>query len=222
MFDIASDFYGAFYKTDHHWKTTTAFQMAGVLAEYLNNNYKYDFDSDYYNLDYYKVEHYVNYFLGSLGKKVTLSKADPEDYDLIVPDFDTNFSIQIPERYIDQTGAFKDVLLDYRHLQTIDYYNENCYASFMNRNDAVASIHNNAPTCNNGKKILFIKDSYSTPLIPYIALGVEDIETLYEIRFTGSVRTYIDQVQPDMVIVMYSADNIMGTGEGNTVPFSLE
>lgn len=222
MFDIASDFYGAFYKTDHHWKTTTAFQMAGVLAEYLNNNYKYDFDSDYYNLDYYKVEHYVNYFLGSLGKKVTLSKADPEDYDLIVPDFDTNFSIQIPERYIDQTGAFKDVLLDYRHLQTIDYYNENCYASFMNRNDAVASIHNNAPTCNNGKKILFIKDSYSTPLIPYIALGVEDIETLYEIRFTGSVRTYIDQVQPDMVIVMYSADNIMGTGEGNTVTFSLE
>ena len=59
-------------------------------------------------------------------------------------------------------------------------------------------------------------------MIPYIALGVEDIETLYEIRFTGSVRTYIDQVQPDMVIVMYSADNIMGTGEGNTVPFSLE
>lgn len=222
MFDISSDFYGAFYKTDHHWKTTTAFQMAGVLAEYLNNNYKYDFDSEYYDLDHYKVEHYSNYFLGSLGKKVTLSKADPEDYDLIVPTFKTDFTIQIPERYINITGTFNDTLLDYRHLQSVDYYNENCYASFMNRNDAVASIHNNMPSCNIGRKILFIKDSYSTPLIPYIALGVEDVETLYEIRFTGSVKEYIDQIQPDMVIVMYSADNIMGTGEGNTVPFSLE
>ena len=222
MFDIATDFYGAFYRTDHHWKTTTAFQMAGVLADYLNENYDFDFDSFYYDVDHYNVEHYPDYFLGSLGKKVTLSKADPEDYDLIVPTFGTSFSIEIPERYIDLTGTFQDVLLDYRHLQTIDYYNENCYASFMNRNDAVATIHNNKVTCNRGKKVLFIKDSYSTPLIPYIALGIEDVETLYEIRFTGSVRSYIDQVQPDMVIVMYSADNIMGNGEGNTAPFNLE
>ena len=92
----------------------------------------------------------------------------------------------------------------------------------MNRNDAVATIHNNAPTCNKGKKILFIKDSYSTPLIPYIAEGIEDVETLYEIRFTGSIRTYIDQMKPDMVIVMYSADNIKGTGDGDAVPFNLQ
>ncbi len=222
IFDLAADYYGAFYRTDHHWKTTTAFYMAGILADYLNENYEYEFDSFYYDLNNYQVEHYSNYFLGSLGKKVTLSKANPEDYDLIVPAFDTDFAIQIPERYINLTGTFQEVLLDYRHLQSIDYYNENCYASFMNRNDAVATIHNNAPTCNKGKKILFIKDSYSTPLIPYIAEGIEDVETLYEIRFTGSIRTYIDQMKPDMVIVMYSADNIKGTGDGDAVPFNLQ
>lgn len=222
MFDIADDFYGAFYKTDHHWKTTTAFQMSGVITSYINDHYDFSFDEYYYDINNYRVELYEKYFLGSLGKKVTLSKADPEDYELIVPKFERNFSIKIPERYIDLTGSFEDTLLDYRHLQKIDYYNENCYASFMNRNDAVASIHNNSVTCNKGKKILIIKDSYCTPVLPYLALGIEDIESLYEIRFNGSVKSYIEQCNPDMVIVMYSADNVAGTGQGRTVPFNLE
>lgn len=222
MYEISEDFYGAFYKTDHHWKTSTAFEMAGVLAEYLNTNYGYEFDEKYYDLEQYTVEYYEDYFLGSLGKKVTLAMSEPEDYELIVPNFETDFSIQIPEREIDLKGSFEDTLLDYRHLAEVDYYNENCYASFMNRNDATATIHNNATTCNEGKKILFIKDSYSTPLIPYIALGVEDVETLYEIRYTGSVRSYIESVQPDMVIVMYSADNVGGDGSGRTNVFNLQ
>ena len=71
MYEIAQDYYGAFYVTDHHWKTTTAFQMAGVLAEYLNDQYGYEFDKNYYDIDNYCIEEYKNYFLGSLGKKVT-------------------------------------------------------------------------------------------------------------------------------------------------------
>lgn len=222
MYDISEDFYGAFYRTDHHWKTTTAFQMAGILAKYLNEQYGFQFDEEYYDLSHYNVEHYPDYFLGSLGKKVTLAMTEPEDYDLIVPDFDTNFAIQIPERSIELQGNFADTLLDYRHLQKIDYYEENCYASFMNRNDATASIQNLMPTCNEGKRILFIKDSYSTPLIPYIALGVEYVDTLYEIRYTGSVRSYVDSIKPDMVIVMYSADNVSGDGNGRTSVFNLQ
>jgi hypothetical protein len=222
MYDISSDYYGAFYRTDHHWKTTTAFQMAGVLADYLNDNYGFEFDEGYYDISNYTVEHYENYFLGSLGKKVTLAMTQPEDYDLIVPNFSMNFRIQIPERNIDLQGDFKDTLLDYRHLETVDYYNENCYASFMNRNDATGSIQNLETTCNQGKRILFIKDSYSTPLIPYIALGTEYVDTLYEVRFTGSVRSYVESIQPDIVIVMYTASNVSGDGEGKTTVLNLE
>lgn len=222
MYEIAQDYYGAFYVTDHHWKTMTAFQMAGVLAEYLNDQYGYEFDKAYYDIDNYCVEEYKDYFLGSLGKKVTLAMASPEDFELIVPNFDTAFSIQIPEREIDLQGMFQDTLLDYRHLEKIDYYNENCYAAYMNRNDATAAIHNEAPSCNQGKRILFIKDSYSTPFIPYIALGIEYVDTLYEVRYTGSVRSYIDSVQPDIVIVMYSADNVNGNGIGQSSVFSLK
>lgn len=222
MYKIAQDYYGAFYITDHHWTTTTAFQMAGVLAQYLNDEYGYAFDEKYYDITNYTVQKYENAFLGSLGKKVTLAMAEPENFELIVPDFDTDFTIQIPERKIDIRGTFEDTLLDYRHLQKIDYYYENCYAAYMNRNDATATIHNESLTSNQGKRILFIKDSYATPFIPYIALGVEYVDTLYEIRYTGSVKSYIDSIQPDLVIVMYSADNVNGDGSKKTSAFYLQ
>ena len=140
----------------------------------------------------------------------------------MVPDFETRFSIQIPERNIDISGDFADTLLDYRHLQTIDYYNENCYASFMNRNDAYAQIINLGNGNIAEKKILFIKDSYSTPFIPYLAVGVRQIDTIYELLFTGSIQTYIEETRPDLVIVMYSSSSMSGNVESHSAFYNLQ
>lgn len=211
----------AFYKTDHHWKTTTAFGAVGVLTDYLNQYYDFEFSPKLKDTSMYHRAVYHDYFLGSQGKKVTLGIAEPEDYELMEPLFETSFSIEIPERNIQMTGSFQDVILDYRHLETIDYYRENCYASFMNRNDAFARIINNNPMCNQNKKILIIKDSYSTPFIPYLALGVEEIVTVYELLFDGSIRTLVEEEQPDLVIVMYSATS-MGDARTHTSFYNLE
>ena len=212
----------AFYKTDHHWKTTTAFGAVSYLTDYLNEKYGYEFSNGLYEKANYHIALYEKYFLGSQGKKVTLSVVEPEDYELVEPLLETDFTIKIPERSIDTRGTFGETLLDYRHLQNIDYYGENCYASFMNRNDAYAQIINNAPICNKDKKILMIKDSYSTPFIPYLALGVGEIDTVYEMLFTGSIQTYIEQEQPDLVIVMYSSTSLNGNADSHSAFFNLE
>ena len=212
----------AFYKTDHHWKTTTAFGAVGELVKCLNSEFDFQIDDDFLQPDGYTIQTYAKYFLGSQGKKVTLAVAQPEDYQLVVPDFETRFSIQIPERNIDISGDFADTLLDYRHLQTIDYYNENCYASFMNRNDAYAQIINLGNGNIAEKKILFIKDSYSTPFIPYLAVGVRQIDTIYELLFTGSIQTYIEETRPDLVIVMYSSSSMSGNVESHSAFYNLQ
>lgn len=212
----------AFYKTDHHWKTTTAFGAVGELVKYLNTEFDFQINADYVQKDNYTLQTYEKYFLGSQGKKVTLAVAQPEDYQLIVPDFETQFSVQIPERNIDISGDFSNTLLDYRHLQRIDYYNENCYASFMNRNDAYAKIINLEKENVAEKKILFIKDSYSTPFIPYLALGVRQIDTIYELLFTGSIQTYIEETKPDMVIVMYSSSSMSSNVESHSAFYNLQ
>ena len=211
----------AFYKTDHHWKTTTAFRAVQILVEHMNEQGYTSIDENKIAMEKFDVETYEKYFLGSQGKKVTLAVAEPEDYHLIVPKYDTNFTIQIPERNIDMQGDFKDTLLDYRHLQKIDYYNENCYASFMNRNDAYCKIINHASDVDD-KKILIIKDSYSTPFIPYLALGVKEMDTIYEMLFDGSIQTYIEETEPDIVIVMYSATSMTADVSSRSAFFNLE
>lgn len=219
--DEYDNYEDAFYKTDHHWKTTTAFRAAQVLVGYMNKNGYTSIDESKIATEKFDVETYEKYFLGSQGKKVTLAVAEPEDYQLMIPKYDTNFSIQIPERNIEMQGGFKDTLLDYRHLQKIDYYNENCYASFMNRNDVYCKIVNHDAGIEE-KKILIIKDSYSTPLIPYLALGVKEIDAIYESLFDGSIQTYIDETQPDMVIVMYSSTSMSSDVSSRSAFFNLE
>lgn len=219
--DEYDNYEDAFYKTDHHWKTTTAFRAAQVLIGYMNEKGYTSIDESKIATERFDVETYEKYFLGSQGKKVTLAVAKPEDYQLMVPKYDTNFTIQIPERNIDMQGDFKDALLDYRHLQKVDYYNENCYASFMNRNDVYCKIVNHDEGIEN-KKVLIIKDSYSTPLIPYLALGVKEIDAIYELLFDGSIQTYIEETQPDMVIVMYSSTSMASDVSSRSAFYNLE
>ena len=211
----------AFYKTDHHWKTTTAFRGAQILIEYMNKKGYTSIDESKIATEKFTIETYEKYFLGSQGKKVTLAVAEPEDYQLMIPMYDTNFTINIPERNIEMQGDFKSTLLDYRHLQKIDYYNENCYASFMNRNDVYCKIINHDDGIEE-KKILIIKDSYSTPLIPYLALGVKEIDAIYEMLFDGSIQTYIDETQPDLVVVMYSSTSMASDVSSRSAFFNLE
>lgn len=219
--DEFASYEDAFYKTDHHWKTTTAFRAVQILVEYMNEQGYTSIDESKIASENFKMETYEKYFLGSQGKKVTLAVAEPEDYHLMVPKYDTNFTIQIPERNIDMQGDFKNTLLDYRHLQKIDYYNENCYASFMNRNDVYSKIINHASDVDD-KKILIIKDSYSTPFIPYLALGVEEVDSIYEMLFDGSIQTYIEETEPDVVIVMYSATSMSSDVSSRSTFYNLE
>jgi hypothetical protein len=54
-----------------------------------------------------------------------------------------------------------------------------------------------------------IRDSFSVAVAPYMALGCSELD-LIDIRptngnFTGSVRTYIKEMQPDIVIMLVSS-----------------
>ena len=54
------------------------------------------------------------------------------------------------------------------------------------------------------KKVLIIKDSFCDTMAPFLALGIRNLMTLDVRHFTGSVKAYIDEHKPDVVIVMYT------------------
>ncbi|MDR3170303.1 MAG: hypothetical protein LBU17_01600 [Treponema sp.] len=195
------DHHSLLYRTDNHWKSETGLWAAGKLAEYLNTRNGFMIDLSVFDPDSYRYDVYANWYLGGYARKLTLARAAPEDFTLIYPEFDTDFSIQMPSWGIDTRGTF-DVFYWKEQVSKVDYYNLSPYYAYFHSFNAVASIHNNV--LQSGKKILFINDSFGWTFIPFFACGVENIDSIDLRNFTGSVRSYIEQTKPDMVIVMYN------------------
>ncbi|GHT57512.1 hypothetical protein FACS1894109_09830 [Spirochaetia bacterium] len=199
------DHHTLFYKTDHHWKAETGLWAAGIIAQYLNANNGFDIDLDAFKPEQYRYDVYADWFLGSLGKKVTLLQTPPEDIGLIYPRFNTSFSLKIPSKNIDTEGAF-DIFYDYSKINEVDYYNLSPYGAYLYGNVPNVIIRNNF--LHGNKRILVIKDSFVNCVNLFLSLGIEYIDVLDIRHFTGSVKTYIKQNKPDMVIVMYNPSTI--------------
>lgn len=215
------DHYSLFFKTDHHWKPEVGIWVASELAAHMNQYYGYNIDTSIFELDNYNIQVYENWSLGTQGKKVGLSYAAPEDFSILTPKFDTSLHLQIPSKNVDNEGQFKDVVYNMDEFDKIDYYNGSPYDAHMYENNAVSIMYNNKVT--DGKKILILKDSFSLVVVPYLALGVENIEILDVRYFTGSVKTYIKESKPSIVLVMYNPSFIgeFEVGEHTNI-FDLE
>jgi hypothetical protein len=193
------DHHSLFYKTDHHWKAETGLWAANILAGYLNAHNGFAIDSACFDPGAFRYEVYEKWFLGSAGRKVTLAAAEPEDFTLLYPLYETAYSLQIPSHRVDTRGAF-DVIYDYRQLEKKDYYLHIPYSAYLYADNPVVHIRNHKVS--GGKKVLLIKDSFVNTLAPFISLGVEQVELLDLRHFTGSVKSYLEQSKPDVVIVL--------------------
>ena len=60
----------------------------------------------------------------------------------------------------------------------------------------------------NKKRVLIIKDSFANCVAPFVALEIEYTDVLDMRIFTGSTKTYIAQIRPDIVVVLYNPASI--------------
>ena len=74
-------------------------------------------------------------------------------------------------------------------------------------NDDVGIFKNLMPV-DNHKKLLVLQDSFGFYLTTYLACDVQEVHVLHLLKFDGSLRAYIEEIKPDMVIVLYCARNI--------------
>ena len=89
----------------------------------------------------------------------------------------------------------------------------------MHGNHSLVTIHNNKVT--NGKRMVYIMDSFSASVIPYLATDVEDILVLDLRTFDGSVTTAIEKFGPDTVIVAYNP-SIFSANTSHNGTFNFE
>lgn len=192
----------AFFRTDHHWLPSTALWAAEKLAARLHADYDVDVDFGHFSEADYDVVNYENYFLGSQGKKVTLAKTTAEDIALYYPKFSTDVRIEILSKGIDERGDFT-VMYDMNQVKKRDFYGGNPYGAYGYGDMPKIKVHNFRNEHLRDKKILVIRDSMVDTVLPFLSMGLKDI-TLLDVRhFTGSVRRYVEDFKPDIVVVMY-------------------
>lgn len=211
VYDLRSDlheavgdagWHQAFFRTDHHWKPSTALWAASKVAGKLADDYGVDVNFEHFKPEDYEFVRYEKYFLGSQGKKVTLANTEPDDFDVYYPKFPTNLYVKIASRGVDGTGDFT-ILYDKDELGTGDFYNDNPYSMYGYGDQAEIIVHNYENEHLRDKRILLIHDSMLDTAMPFLVMGLKDLRELDIRHFKGSVQRYIEDYKPDIVLVMY-------------------
>lgn len=195
MHDAGMEHTAAYFRTDHHWKTSTAFWAAQEIAAELGAR-------DLPDLSQYETKTYTRFLLGSEGKHCGRLYCTPDDLDVYVPNFGTDFSVTYYGDLPPRSGDFNNTLLYWPSIERqMSPYDNNPYTVFT-RGDTSQSIINHL--CPDGKHITFIKDSYADSMAPYLAPAFRRIDLLDPRDFTDSLSDYIERERPDYVCVMLS------------------
>lgn len=188
-----------FYKTDHHWTNESALNAANAILNALN------IETDICKKENYDNDVYKNCFLGSAGIRVGKHYVGKDDFQIFIPKFKTDLEYKhIIDNKItfESTGSFVECFIDFAKISDKNYNNK--YNAFLNGGYVENIIFNQS--CNNNKKALIISDSFARPMTQYLSLAFSETRYLDPQvgRFNNSCIEYIEQYNPDYLIIMYS------------------
>lgn len=190
-----------FFKTDHHWKPEAAFNVYQKTCEILNDKYDFKIDEKYYNTDLLKKEKYEKSFLGAEGRRIGRFYAGLDDFELLYPDFQTEFTLNIPSKGIIREGSFEESILTNKEVLGKYRFDTNAYYTYLGGDYPLVTIKNHMQ--NNDKKIMVVKDSFGIPYSSFLALACEELN-IVDVRYSEEqLGDIIKEMQPDMVIFCY-------------------
>ena len=197
-----------FFNTDHHWRPRTALWAAGIISGRLSEAVDgYDYDPSIYDTERYESTLYKDWFVGSLGRRTGRFFGGTDDFETLIPKFDTDFHVytqsQTDGKERDREGPFADSLMALGYLDEKDYFSDMTYFTYMGNEYRLSTVTNRkAP---NNRKILLLRDSFSCTLLPYLSLSAGEI-TAIDMRYYSDLklRDYIRENDFDAVVVAYN------------------
>lgn len=196
-----------FYKTDHHWKTETAFWAYQKIFDYLKNHMNLIELDDYYrDRENYLAIDYPQSFLGSVGRRVGKDISGLDDYRYIKPNFTTNYEVYNmlhSEDEVFKSGDFSQAI-EVSKLLTSEDYNTNRYSAYFQWDYGNLIINNRL--VDNDYRVLIVKDSYSLPVAAFLSTAVSQLHMIDMREATDiDIADYSKKHDIDAVIVMYSS-----------------
>lgn len=190
-----------FYKTDHHWTTEAAFRVFQETCTVLNEEYNMGINDELFNRDSYEIESYPQSFLGSEGRRVGKYYAGLDDFELLYPGYDTEFTLEIPDKAITREGTFQEAVLNPEQDLGKYGFDDNPYYKYLGGDYPLVKITNHKQE--NSKKIMIVKDSFGIPVSSFLSLVSKEI-SIVDIRYSQErLIDFIDRENPDIVIFCY-------------------
>ena len=198
-----------FFDTDHHWTIDGAFKGYGRIADRLNRDYGFHIDKKYTDIDNFNRKTYRDYYIGSMGRRVGKAFGGIDDFTLITPKFDTDYTVYERD-YGGETvfeGDFQKAVLNSSYIAKGTPPDTNRYAVYHGDNAELEFINHKVKS----GKVLMIKDSFGLPVYCFLSTGVHEVRALDVRLFKGSVAEYAEKYHPDVVIVLYNGDCFGGS-----------
>lgn len=204
-----------FFRTDHHWTIPAAFEGFRQLVEALNREFDAGLDPDgfYRDPNNYTQVTYQGGMLGSMGRKTGANFAHPEDFTALWPNFSGNFyrecleengSTTVHQGDITQTLMVPETLSGQRK----SIYADSWYSLYLNGLRYYEHIENlDNPQ---GPKVLFIRDSYFSPVIAFFAPLCGEIDAVWSLEAVDDldIETMVLENQYDYIIMEVYPFNI--------------
>lgn len=197
-----------FFKTDHHWNAAAAFLAAQLLVEDLRETFGDDLDPTgfYMNPDNYSVTRYEGRMLGTMGRRTGIFFSGREAFELYTPRFENRYyRIAVNGNDTDEyEGNYEEALLKLELLEEDhDIYRESMYDIYLDGINDYDHIENLSRTETENKRILFINDSYFSPVISFMAPMCASVDKVYNrsTEESANVERLLEENTYDYVII---------------------
>lgn len=204
-----------FFRTDHHWTIPAAFVGFQQLVEALNREFDAGLDPEGFYRDpaNYTPVTYQGGMLGSMGRKTGANYANPEDFTALWPNFSGNFRRECLEENGETTVRQGDITQTLMLPETLtgqrkNIYSDSWYSLYLNGLRYYEHIENlDNPQ---GAKVLFIRDSYFSPVITFFAPLCGEIDAVWSLEAVESldIETMVLENQYDFLIMEVYPYNI--------------
>lgn len=202
------DYGELFYATDHHWKAETGFWAFTEIAAYLEQ-LDASFGVDEMITDAANYEHtvYEDIFLGTAGRRVGPLYSGWDDLTVIAPKFSTDLRFSAPDEGVERSGDYRETMLFSELLSGGDDFTISRYDVYCGQDYGLLQITNNNAEGGadvTDKRILVLKDSFSSVVIPFLSLGYEELCFIDLRVFTEDLVGFVEEYDPDLVMVLYN------------------
>lgn len=191
-----------FFKTCHKWTPLAAFCGTTQIVAAVRERFGDDWDPDrfYCDLGNYKSFTYPQSLLGSSGRITGALYSGLDDFTMLYPDFETDFTWSDIARNEARSGSFTESLMDSRSLKAADRFAplDELYLHEISAHDRI--INHNAPE---KPKLTVLRDSYFSPVACFLAPMCSEIDMAW-VRRTRSdmdIESFVKESDFDYLIL---------------------